>query len=207
MVISFIIIILLLFGILLGAKRGFTYQLIKMLGTFLILFLSVLFKNKLALFFLYHFNFINLNSSVSIIIYRALSFIILFLLFRIILKIILKLSHNFEKLLNKTIILGIPSKILGGILGFIEYYIYIFILLMILSIPIFKIDIKSSNVACFMLNTPVISSKNDITLFDDLNIELNKDYPDEDKITKILIKHKIISKKDANDFINNNYNN
>ena len=58
MIISIVIIILLMFGIIIGAKRGFTYQLIKMLGIFLVLTLSFLLKNKLALLFLNHFNFI-----------------------------------------------------------------------------------------------------------------------------------------------------
>ena len=208
MIISIVIIILLIFGIIIGAKRGFTYQLIKMLGIFLVLTLSFLLKNKLALLFLNHFNFIDLDSAISILFYRGISFIILFFIFRLVLKLILKLSKNFEKVLNATIILGIPSKILGAILGFIEYYIYIFIILVILSIPIFKLDLKNSFVARFMLNkTPLLSSNNNVELIDELSLEFNKDVVKEEDIVDILVKHKVIKEEDADNFIKENYNN
>ena len=208
MIISIVIIILLMFGIIIGAKRGFTYQLIKMLGIFLVLTLSFLLKNKLSLFFLNHFNFIDLDPAISILFYRGISFIILFFIFRLVLKLILKLSKNFEKILNATIILGIPSKILGAILGFIEYYIYIFIILVILSIPIFKLDLKNSFVANFMLNkTPLLSSNNNVELIDELSLEFNKDVVKEEDIVDILVKHKVIKEEDADNFIKENYNN
>ena len=121
---------------------------------------------------------------------------------------ILKLSKNFEKVLNATIILGIPSKILGAILGFIEYYIYIFIILVILSIPIFKLDLKNSFVARFMLNkTPLLSSNNNVELIDELSLEFNKDVVKEEDIVDILVKHKVIKEEDADNFIKENYNN
>ena len=209
MIISIVIIILLMFGIIIGAKRGFTYQLIKMLGIFLVLTLSFLLKNKLALLFLNHFNFIEIDPAISILFYRGISFIILFFIFRLVLKLILKLSKNFEKVLNATIILGIPSKILGAILGFIEYYIYIFIILVILSIPIFKLDLKNSFVARFMLNkTPLLSSNNNVELIDELSLELNKgDEFSETEMVDILVKHKVIKEEDADNFIKENYNN
>lgn len=209
MIISIVIIILLMFGIIIGAKRGFTYQLIKMLGIFVVLFLSLLLKNKLALLFLNYFDFIDLDPAISILFYRGISFIILFLVFRLLLRLILKLSKNFEKILNATIILGIPSKILGAILGFIEYYIYIYILLVILSIPIFKLDLKNSAVANFMINkTPLISSNSNIALIEELAVEFNKgDNASSEEMVDILVKYKVIKEEDADNFIKENYNN
>ena len=197
MVVSLVIVILLIFGFLLGFKRGFTYQLIKMLGVFIVLFLSITLKDELGLFLLNNFDVFNLNSSISIIIYQSISFIILFFIFNLILRIILKISASFEKLLKATIILGIPSKILGGILGFIEYYIYVFLVLIIVSLPIFNLDIKSG-VANFMLNKTPIISKSGIDILDDVKDEYKKDEEiNEQEIIDILIKNEIISKKDV----------
>ena len=197
MVVSLVIVILLIFGFLLGFKRGFTYQLIKMLGVFIVLFLSITLKDELGLFLLNNFDVFNLNSSISIIIYQSISFIILFFIFNLILRIILKISASFEKLLKATIILGIPSKILGGILGFIEYYIYVFLVLIIVSLPIFNLDIKSG-VANFMLNKTPIISKSGIDILDDVTDEYQKDEEiNEQEILDILIKNEIISKKDV----------
>ena len=57
-----------MFGIIIGAKRGFTYQLIKMLGIFLVLTLSFLLKNKLIVldsFCCFGFSFNNLSDYVN----------------------------------------------------------------------------------------------------------------------------------------------
>ena len=227
MVVSFVIVILLIFGFLLGFKRGFTYQLIKMLGVFIVLFLSITLKDELGLFLLNNFDVFISNTihdfifvfiygigsylvirdklSLSNLLvyqtligfYQSISFIILFFIFNLIFRIILKISASFEKLLKATIILGIPSKILGGILGFIEYYIYVFLVLIIVSLPIFNLDIKSG-VANFMLNKTPIISKSGIDILDDVKDEYKKDEEiNEQEIIDILIKNEIISKKDV----------
>ena len=49
-----------------------------------------------------------------------------------ILSFLLKLSGIIEKFLNATIILGIPSKIIGAILGFIEALVFSFIVLFVM---------------------------------------------------------------------------
>ena len=191
MILSIIILIFLSFGVILGLKRGFTYQLIKMVGIFLILILSYIFKDKLALVFLNHFNFIDINPNVSIIFYRLISFIILMFIFRVILLIILKISAGFEKFLSATIILGIPSKILGAILGFIEYYIYTFLILLILSLPFTKINVSESKLAITILHTPYISNKLDVSLIEDIKDEFDSTNKEENYL-KILKKHNII---------------
>lgn len=198
MIVSLIIIILLIFGFLLGFKRGFTYQLIKMLGVFIVLFLSIILKDELGLFLLNSFDVLKLNSSISIIIYQSIAFIILFIVFNLILRIILKISATFEKLLKATIILGIPSKILGGLLGFVEYYIYIFLILIVVSLPIFNLNIKNSGVASFILNKTPIISKSGIDILDDVKEEYQKDEEiNEQEILDILIKNNIISREDV----------
>ena len=118
-------------GVIVGAKRGFTYQLIKMISTILVVLLALLLKDFVANIFIDHFNFIDIDPAISIIFYRGIAFIILCFIFKMIFRILLKTSKKLENLLNKTIILGIPSKILGGVLGFIEYYIYAVIILSI----------------------------------------------------------------------------
>ena len=201
MILSIIIIMFILMGVVIGIKRGFTYQLIKMLSLFITIVGALLLKNIVAQLFINYFDFLDMNSHLKIIFYRGISFIILCFIIRIIIKLLLKLSKKFEKLLNATIILGIPSKILGGILGFIEYYIYAFIILLILSIPIFKINIKSSKVANVILNeTPAASKKVDTSLFSELQDVYNSCSNDCDKeYIKILNKHGIIDKKSIAD--------
>ena len=193
MILSIIIIIFILMGVIIGAKRGFIYQLIKMLSTILVVLLALLFKNFVANIFINHFNFIDMNPSISIIFYRGISFIILCFIFKLVFRLLLKFSKRLENILDKTIILGIPSKILGGILGFIEYYIYTVIILSILSIPVFNINVLSSGVARGILKgTPKIY-KIDTSLFTELQ-DISNRCNDlcEDEYMEVLRRHGII---------------
>ena len=197
MILSILIIMFILSGIILGIKRGFTYQLIKMLSLFITVVGALFFKNIVAKLFINYFDFLDMNPHIKIIFYRGIAFILLCFIIRIIIGLLLKLSKKFEKLLNATIILGIPSKILGGILGFIEFYIYAFIILLILSIPIFKVNVKNSKVANIILNnTPAPSKKVDTELLDELQDTYNSCHNDcEEKYIKILNKHGIVAKE------------
>ena len=197
MIVSLIILILLSFGFLLGFKRGFTYQLIKMIGVFLIFFLATILKKPFGLFLYNHFDIFNLNKVVGIIVYQFISFFILFFILNILLVVLLKLSRVFESILKATIILGIPSKILGGLLGFIEYYIYIFVILLILNLPIFDLDLNNSFLVNFMLDkTPIISHNTNIV--DELKDISNGDINDYEEMIQTLIDKKIINEKDIN---------
>lgn len=195
MILSLIILIFIAMGVIIGAKRGFTYQLIKMIGTILIIIIAYLFKDMFAHFLADNLNFINLDKNISIIIYKFISFTLLFMILKFILILLLKVSKVFEHILNATIILGIPSKILGGVLGFIEYYIYAFIILLILCLPIFKIDINKSKVASYILkDTPVISKKINGEFITELKDIFNSKNIKESDYKEILEKYNIIKK-------------
>lgn len=194
MVLSIVIIMFILLGTIVGVKRGFIYQFIKMLSNIIVFILALILKNPFADILINNFDIINMNKSISIIFYRAISFIILSFILKLIIRIILKISRLFEKALQATIILAIPSKILGGILGFIEYYIYAFIILLVLSIPVFNIDVYKSDVAKFILKeTPLVSKNVDVSLFEDLKSVYDKgDIVSEEEYIKILKKHGVI---------------
>ena len=194
MILSIIIIIFIAFGTLLGVKRGLLYQLIKMLSNIIVFVVAIFLKNPVADILINHFDVINIDKSISIIFYRAISFILICFILKLIINIILKITRILEHVLEATIILAIPSKILGGILGFIEYYIYAFIILLVLSIPVFNIDVYKSDVAKFILKeTPLISKKVDISLFEELKSEYDKGTnAKEEEYIKILKNHGIL---------------
>lgn len=160
--IDLILIIILVFGFLIGFKRGFTRQLVSLLGIFGILIISYLFKRPLSIFLANKFPIIKVNefSDINILIYDGIAFILIFFIFSIIFRILVKLTNVFEKILKATIVLSIPSKILGGLLGLIENYILIFIVLTLLSLPIFNINIDSKLGNCIRYRTPFINNIN-----------------------------------------------
>ena len=65
-----------------------------------------------------------------------------------------------QKIIDMTIILGFPSKILGLLIGLIEYYLICFVVLYILVLPIFSVkEVVDSKYANFVLEkTPLISN-------------------------------------------------
>ena len=164
-VVDILIIILLIFGALLGFKRGFTRELVSLVGIFVILFLSFVLKNPISVFLYNNLPFFSFGgifkdvTVLNILLYEVIAFFIVFFVLTIIFRIILGITKVFEGILNATIILGIPSKILGAVLGAIQSLIYIFFILYLLSIPTFNIGIvKESKVSSYILEkTPILT--------------------------------------------------
>ena len=139
-----IILVIILCG-LIGLKRGFTKELVCFLGFFLVIILSFILKNPVSSFFYEHLPFFKFSglfkgiTSINILLYEVLAFLVVVSILLIILRVIIFATSVFEKLLKLTIILGLPSKILGCIIGLIEGIVWCFIILYIVSLPLFNI--------------------------------------------------------------------
>ncbi len=208
-IVDIIIILFILFWGVIGFKRGFIKQTTMFIGLILILVLSFVLKNSVAIYMyekLPFFNFFGIFRGVTvlnILLYELIAFFLVLAVLFLILKIFTFFSSIIEKILNFTIILGIPSKLLGFIVGLIEGYIVAFLILYFISLPIFNIYIiRESKFIPFMLDkTPILSEKleNTINTFEEIysikgkykdaksNDEFNKEALD------ILLKHNIIT--------------
>lgn len=204
-----LILIILMMGVI-GLKRGFFKQLVMSVGMILIVIISFLLKDPLANFLSLKLPFFSLSNipSVSsifnILFYQFISFIIIFGLLTILFNIILWITNIFEKILKMTIILAIPSKILGFILGIIEGYFLAFAISFLLTQPALNIDVvKESKVVHFIqTSTPVLSNKMDKTYDAIKEIYDLKDVYDKDdkksydefsyKSLEIMMKNKVI---------------
>ena len=150
---------------------------------------------------------------INILFYEVLAFIIVFALLLIVLRLLLMITGLIEKILKATIILSIPSKILGIFVGMIEMYVYVFITLVFLSLPVFNISyVKESKIANFMLNdTPILSSMaEDIVgtysevyeLIDNKANKTNEEVNTE--ILKVLLEREVITKESARKLVDKN---
>lgn len=192
-----VIIILLILGGIIGFKRGVIKELIGLVCFILAFIIAYLLKDFVANIIMSNIN--NLNSFTSIIVYKLISFVVLFVLVLIISRVILKLGNIVDKLVKATVILEIPSKILGFIVGVIKSYLIIFIALLVISIfSIYNDQFNSSRLAPKILdNTPILSgvtSKIRNTINDIKNID--EDVKDEEDVLKALIDNKLITRKD-----------
>ena len=96
---------------------------------------------------------------INILLYEVIAFLILVFVFSLIYKLILFAANIFEKILEFTIILGIPSKVLGLVVGVFEYFIFVFIVLYVVTLPFFdtKAVTESKYGLKILNNTPVLS--------------------------------------------------
>lgn len=214
-VIDAIIILFLLMGAVVGFKKGVIKSVVSFVGMILVLVLSFTLKNPLSVFLYTYLPFFNVGITVlNILIYEAIAFLILFLLFSSILRIIIKITGIVETLLKFTIILGIPSKILGAIFGFLEMYLFIFVALFLLAqFNVQNSLITDSKMADFILGkTPVVSSVLDETYTAVKEVvTLNKNYTTTQNTEKlnqdgldILLKYKVLSVENANKLLEKN---
>lgn len=167
-IVDIIIVLLIIFGILVGIKRGFTKQLVCSLGTIVSIILAFIFKNKISILLysnLPFFKFAGILKGVTvlnILLYELIAFLLVFLVLSIVFNILSALTTLLEKVLSASLIFGIPSKILGAILGFVESFVLVFVLLFILTLPVFQFNdyimSHSKYADKILLNTPVLSN-------------------------------------------------
>ncbi|MFD2627951.1 CvpA family protein [Oceanobacillus kapialis] len=165
-----IILIILLFGLLIGLKRGFILQLFHLLGFIVALIAASLYYDdlgpQLTLWIPYpemsdegawagFLQSLPLESGF----YNAIAFVLIFFAVRIILQIIASMLDFVASLP----VLNSVNKALGAVLGFLEVYLLLFIVLYILALtPVAGIQswINNSSIALGMLeNTPYLSDK------------------------------------------------
>ena len=216
---DFVIIILLAFGAVEGFKAGCIKKTTDFIGMFVIVILSFTLKNNLStimyenLPFFSFGGFIKGIDAINILLYEIIAFLIIFAALYFILRAVLVVTGLIEKILKATVILSIPSKILGIFVGILESYIYIFIILVILTLPIFNIPfVRESRMVNFMLDdTPILSSMSSemIDIYDNVyNIVINrKDKNNEEintEITKLMIDKKVLTKESARKLVDRN---
>ena len=133
-----ILILFLLCGAVLGFKKGAIKSLVALVGIIALVVISYYLKNPIAELLFKYCPFVNFSGSweglitLNILLYESIAYILVFVVLYSILSIILKVSGIIEKLLTMTIILGIPSKIIGAVLGFLEAVFFSFIILFVL---------------------------------------------------------------------------
>lgn len=165
-IVDLVIIIIILFGAIIGFKRGFTRSLVSAIGFIIIAILAFTLKNPISVFFYENLPFFKFGGIIkgvtvlNIAVYELLAFIAVFAILSIVLKVLMLATSIFEKVLNATIILGIPSKLAGAVVGALENFVIVFIVLYVLSLPLFSFNFlnESKMKDKILNNTPVLSS-------------------------------------------------
>ena len=148
----------------LGWRRGFIRTAASLLGTVIVYIIAWSLKDVLADFLIEHFSFFNYAglfngiTSINILIYKVVAFLIIFVVLYCILNILINAAKLVEKLIKITVIFALPSKILGALLGFIEGVTTVFLVAFCLyHFPLSTKMINDSKVAIIILErTPIL---------------------------------------------------
>ena len=218
-VVDVIIIVLLILGGVAGFKAGVIKKLTDFIGMFVVIILAFYLKNYISVIMyenLPFFNFFGLINGIdvlNILLYEVIAFLVIFIALLFVLKVVLMLTGLVEKILKATVILSIPSKLLGIVVGVIEMYVYLFLILVIVSLPIFDSSfLKDSKMNNFILNnTPVLSgvSEEIIDIYGDVYniIDNRKNKTNEqlnEEILKVLIDKKVVTKESGKKLVDKN---
>ena len=213
-IVDVVIVLLILCAGVVGFKRGFFKEIVMTIGLLLVYIISFKLKDPIANWMSMNLPFFKFGgvfqgaTSLNIILYQTIAFIIVFSIIMIIFRVILSITGALEKILNFTIILGIPSKILGFIVGIVEGYIIMFMFVFIISMPFFRIDVveNSKYRKTILKSSPILSdiASSTTSAVNDI-YNLGKDFTDgknvnylNSEIINILLKYNVVS----NEYIN-----
>jgi len=201
-----IIIISLGFGAVLGFKRGAIRTGVSFIGLVLAIILASVLRQPVASFMFEHLPFLDFFGAfkgatvLNILFYEVIAFFIVFAILLVGVRLLSFVANTIEKALDFTIVLGIPSKIIGIVVGFIETYIYVFIILYVLALPMFNLgfihDAKLGNKV--LNNTPILTNTvgSYLDAFQDVydlrNKNLNEEQYNRESLD-ILLKYEVTS--------------
>ncbi len=218
-IVDAIIILAILLGGIIGFKEGVIKKLTSVIGLVIVVILSFTLKNFLSVFFYENLPFFDLwgifkgIQVLNIVFYEMLAFILIASILTVIYRVLLGVTGLIEKVLKATVILSIPSKILGFFVGLLENYIWVYLFLFVLTLPVFNIkDIYESKSAMFIIEkTPILSKYTDKTLviYNDLySIIDNREGKSNSKVNEeamdLMLKYDIITVESAKKLIEKN---
>lgn len=217
-----VMIVLIIFGAYRGWKYGFLSSALSLVGSLAIFVISFYLKNPLSILLYENCPFITFKglfagiTSVNILLYESIAYIICVILLSVLLKIFLKVTGLVDKLIRLTFVFALPSRILGLIFGALQYYILVFFICFVCTIiPSFSSYLSDSAISTRILDeTPILSGVTsnlydsfkevyDICIDTKNKQEENKKVEDY-KALEVLMKNKIITSNSVKKLVENN---
>lgn len=217
-ILDIVIVLILIMSAIIGFKRGAIKEIVSLVGIIIVFIVAFAFKGVLGNVlckWLPFFNFAgNLEgvTVLNILLYQLIAFLIIYSLLFSIYMIVMKISGVVQKLVHMTVILWLPSKIIGAVVAFITGYVMVFVVLLALLIPLKDTDMfKESKFANYVVyDTPILAgsaenisrSINEVyTLGEDLSKgDISKNEANLETMD-ILLKYKIVSPETARQLI------
>lgn len=205
------IILLLIMFLIVGFKNGVIREAFSLIGIIAVFILSFVLKGLLGNLMCIILPFFKLSgviegfSVINILIYQIIAFMLVFAILLTIYEIFLKISKFIQKLVNLTIILILPSKLLGAVVSLIKGVIVLFAVFIVLMIPLKNSELftGSTMVNQILYKTPILSqsSNNYINTVEEIynlaekvsNKKISTNAANLE-LLDMMLKHKIVNK-------------
>lgn len=201
-----------------GFKKGFLESTIKLIGFVAAIVGAYLLKNPLSIFMYTHLPFFKFGglfkgvSSLNIMVYELIAFVLVFIVLRLAINIIAKITGMVERLLSVIFFIGIPSKILGALVGFCKSIIILYFAIFVFKFccNFMNFEVKES-LADDIVNIPVLKNVfgDSLSSLDEIT-SIARDYEDtknkeefNEKAINILLKYNVITKENLQILIDN----
>ena len=211
-IVDYIIIVILVLCALKGFRQGLLPSIVNFIGTFLIFIIAFYLKQPISTLLYENLPFLNFAGifkgviGVNILFYEVIAYGLTIVLLAVIFGIVKRISIGLQKILNVTIFLNLPGKIVGALIGALEGVLFCFILLHISSVVNTTTEyVKTSKFSSIILTkVPIINS-----VTSNLNKSYNEIYDtiinNKNNVNKanletidILMKYDILSYESAN---------
>ena len=218
-IIDAIILLFIILGGLIGFKEGVIKKLTSVIGLVLVVVLAFTLKNKLSIYFYENLPFFDLwgvfkgIQILNVVFYEVVAFLVIASILMLVYRVLLGVTGLIEKILKATVILSIPSKILGFIVGLIEAYIWVYIILFILTLPMINLkEIYTSKTANYIMEeTPYLKkyTSKTVEVYNNLyNIIDNREEKTNQEVNEeamdLMLKYDIITPESAEKLIKSN---
>ncbi|MFI3260524.1 MAG: CvpA family protein [bacterium] len=156
--------VIILCSMLFCSKSGVVKSAIGLAALVVSAILAFQFKDSVANYFIDLMPFVNFAgpfenlTTINVLFYHGASFILLFVVIYSILNIVIVVAGFVDKLVNATVILAVPNKILGAVVGFIQGVMLSFVIIFVLvQMPHTQQFVIDSDYGFVLLNrTPII---------------------------------------------------
>ena len=215
-IVDYIIIIILVLCAFKGFKQGMLPSIVNFVGTFLVFIIAFYVKQPISTLMYENLPFLNFAGifkgiiGINILFYEVIAYGLTIVLLAIIFGIVKRISLVFNKILNATIVLTLPNKIIGAIIGIFEGILFSFILLCIaINVNTTTKYVNESKYSGIILNNIPILNSVTSSLTDSskeiyntiINNKNDKNKANLETID-ILMKHNILSYESATKLVN-----
>lgn len=182
-----IILLFIAMFVVVGFKHGVLKEGVSFIGTLIVFIISYLFKGEIGNILCKFCPFFNFSGnikglvSINILVYQLIGFFILFSILMVGYHVVMFMTKILQRIVDMTIILTLPSKLLGGLIGLLKGYLICFVILLFMMLPLKdNVFLKESNLANFILDHTIFISSytndlsNTIEKITDLSISISK---------------------------------